>query len=467
MTSEPGPPPFLRGCKVSKFDKEAVKHFQEEYTCRRHATTIVDTLLLSSYDVLYFTPNNIFLIENAGDVLDTFRFKEKEGDRLPHVYFARKHDSGTQLFCTRCPSSCTFADVDRFIDSTSINVIVCNDLEAHIQEIQNNILDLEPCSQGAQRYIVVCNDLEACNQETKQNSVGFETCNQEEYHNDIFCNNLEACNQEEQHSDNGIGYNNNAARSQEIQRSVNVCNDLEERRQEAQHDGIVVHDIKACSQQAQLDVRQCSGNIQTSRQMICLQVHQVNRSEYDIPMFTPLESNIRETTASVQIEDSHNRDERQQAGADEASFDAMTEIYHTFDSRKETFASSPLRHMEEELAEAGFWYTGMGDTVECYACAGQLTDWAFGSDPWKRHCLRYPNCPFANEKKGEQFIMMMIDDEQVMSGAQANCDSENLTKEVTRRIVGKYVELLTNDMGYNMQEVTDAVKDLVEQGMST
>ena len=39
------------------------------------------------------------------------------------------------------------------------------------------------------------------------------------------------------------------------------------------------------------------------------------------------------------------------------------------------------------LVEAGFFYTGTGDEVECFWCAGFLENWTKGADPWIDHAM--------------------------------------------------------------------------------
>lgn len=48
---------------------------------------------------------------------------------------------------------------------------------------------------------------------------------------------------------------------------------------------------------------------------------------------------------------------------------------------------------EEELAEAGFCFLGIGDKVQCFSCKGILKKWSLGDLPWGEHKKHFPFCP--------------------------------------------------------------------------
>lgn len=75
-------------------------------------------------------------------------------------------------------------------------------------------------------------------------------------------------------------------------------------------------------------------------------------------------------------------------------------------ARLRSFAEWP-RHMKqrpEQLAEAGFFYTGVGDRVKCFSCGGGLKDWDDDDEPWEQHALWMSKCRFVKLMKGESFI---------------------------------------------------------------
>ncbi|KFP55310.1 Baculoviral IAP repeat-containing protein 7-B [Cariama cristata] len=58
----------------------------------------------------------------------------------------------------------------------------------------------------------------------------------------------------------------------------------------------------------------------------------------------------------------------------------------------------------EQLARAGFFYTGQGDVVRCFYCDGGVRNWSFGDDPWREHAKWYPGCEFLLRSRGREFV---------------------------------------------------------------
>ncbi|XP_067675407.1 baculoviral IAP repeat-containing protein 7-like isoform X2 [Haliotis asinina] len=56
------------------------------------------------------------------------------------------------------------------------------------------------------------------------------------------------------------------------------------------------------------------------------------------------------------------------------------------------------------MAEAGFFYTGHGDSVKCYSCGGALRNWQADDDPWIEHARWFPRCPYLRHQKGDEFV---------------------------------------------------------------
>uniref|UniRef100_V5GHQ7 Apoptosis inhibitor IAP n=1 Tax=Anoplophora glabripennis TaxID=217634 RepID=V5GHQ7_ANOGL len=78
----------------------------------------------------------------------------------------------------------------------------------------------------------------------------------------------------------------------------------------------------------------------------------------------------------------------------------------TVESRLTTFENWPksLKQKPAELAEAGFYYTGVGDQTLCFYCGGGLRDWEEDDDPWEQHALWFSKCIFVILKKGVDYI---------------------------------------------------------------
>jgi hypothetical protein len=61
--------------------------------------------------------------------------------------------------------------------------------------------------------------------------------------------------------------------------------------------------------------------------------------------------------------------------------------------------------MAAQLAEAGFFFTGLNDSVQCSQCNLVLNGWSGSSqDPWLRHVVGSPDCGFLETSKGSQWI---------------------------------------------------------------
>ena len=58
----------------------------------------------------------------------------------------------------------------------------------------------------------------------------------------------------------------------------------------------------------------------------------------------------------------------------------------------------------EILADAGFYFTGLNDCVQCLTCDVALSGWEAGEDPWIRHCQNSPSCSHLLEIKGPEWV---------------------------------------------------------------
>ncbi|XP_046570869.1 baculoviral IAP repeat-containing protein 2-like isoform X2 [Haliotis rubra] len=56
------------------------------------------------------------------------------------------------------------------------------------------------------------------------------------------------------------------------------------------------------------------------------------------------------------------------------------------------------------MVEAGFFYTGHGDSVKCFSCGGALRNWQADDDPWIEHARWFPRCPYLRQQKGDEFV---------------------------------------------------------------
>ncbi|XP_067948819.1 baculoviral IAP repeat-containing protein 7-B-like [Watersipora subatra] len=76
------------------------------------------------------------------------------------------------------------------------------------------------------------------------------------------------------------------------------------------------------------------------------------------------------------------------------------------DSRLNSFKHWPDSNpvSATSLTEAGFYFTGCNDEVQCFSCGGILKDWQTNDCPWREHAKWFPHCSFLVETKGESFV---------------------------------------------------------------
>lgn len=80
--------------------------------------------------------------------------------------------------------------------------------------------------------------------------------------------------------------------------------------------------------------------------------------------------------------------------------------YRLESKRRESFKNYPKIFYEKskKMSDAGFFYSGEGDRVSCFHCAGGLKDWCEDDDPWENHAMWYGNCEYTKLVKGVEFI---------------------------------------------------------------
>ncbi|XP_076750908.1 baculoviral IAP repeat-containing protein 8 [Xylocopa sonorina] len=80
--------------------------------------------------------------------------------------------------------------------------------------------------------------------------------------------------------------------------------------------------------------------------------------------------------------------------------------YASYDGRFHTFETWPksMPQTKEQLADAGFYYTGKGDQTLCYYCGGGLKDWEPEDDPWEQHAKWFSKCYYLLMVKGQDYV---------------------------------------------------------------
>ncbi|NWH81075.1 BIR7B protein, partial [Piaya cayana] len=86
----------------------------------------------------------------------------------------------------------------------------------------------------------------------------------------------------------------------------------------------------------------------------------------------------------------------------------------------------------EQLARAGFFYTGQGDLVRCFHCDGRIRNWLLGDDPWREHAKWYPECEFLLRSKGRGFVSHV--QESIASTSLTPVKPQMDTEEQLRRL---------------------------------
>lgn len=85
--------------------------------------------------------------------------------------------------------------------------------------------------------------------------------------------------------------------------------------------------------------------------------------------------------------------------AEHAEYAIETARFRSFDSWPKTLKQKP-----KQLSDAGFFYTGRGDSVKCFSCNGGLRDWEENDDPWEQHAIWFSKCEYLNLVKGKEYI---------------------------------------------------------------
>ncbi|XP_076079629.1 putative inhibitor of apoptosis isoform X1 [Mytilus galloprovincialis] len=153
----------------------------------------------------------------------------------------------------------------------------------------------------------------------------------------------------------------------------------------------------------------------------------------------------------------------------------MSERLKTFNNWPSHYPQSP-----ENLAKAGFFYTGINDLVRCYHCGGGLTSWEAEDNAWVEHAHWFPQCTYLRQNKGDEFIQLvqsMVGELTEESnhqqentgdalGVGATCSNYN-THETETDIEGLISVRSVKEMGYTMEIIRPAYKEAVHQHKTT
>ena len=105
------------------------------------------------------------------------------------------------------------------------------------------------------------------------------------------------------------------------------------------------------------------------------------------PLGSLANGHIRQHTHAAR--NSNRRNNRRNTGSREGNFREDVRLRSFLDRWP---ADNPMT--PEELASAGFYYTGISDRVQCAFCFGVLRNWEEGDEAMSEHARYFPNCPF-------------------------------------------------------------------------
>jgi len=127
--------------------------------------------------------------------------------------------------------------------------------------------------------------------------------------------------------------------------------------------------------------------------------------------------------------------------------------------REKSFCNWPGKQTVDNLASAGFFYTGRLDRAACHTCGIVLGDWKDDDDPWQEHAKHSTNCSFVLLHKGREFVAQYdcaeedeIAEDTVDAGETITCDlaALNLKSEEKKCVtcMENAIQILTTPCGH-------------------
>lgn len=84
--------------------------------------------------------------------------------------------------------------------------------------------------------------------------------------------------------------------------------------------------------------------------------------------------------------------------------------FRTLSDRLKTFENWPHPLISKQrLAEAGFYYTNVRDTVRCEFCGIEGYRWEEDDDPFLDHASWSPNCPYVVDRRAEAANPVLVE----------------------------------------------------------
>ncbi|XP_055959464.1 uncharacterized protein LOC126832196 [Patella vulgata] len=162
----------------------------------------------------------------------------------------------------------------------------------------------------------------------------------------------------------------------------------------------------------------CAGVVTSySEQLNIIDVHEKisPKGRYCCPMVSGIDvgnvSRKLEELVRKKLIDKDNRPKNMKT-----SFPVLHPQYRRVEERLTSFKhwSKQYKPTKTQLADAGFFYTGVVTKVICFCCGLSVRDWEPAADPWQQHALISPTCRFIKLIKGEEFIQQMAAIQQLV-----------------------------------------------------
>ncbi|XP_069363484.1 death-associated inhibitor of apoptosis 1-like [Maniola hyperantus] len=124
------------------------------------------------------------------------------------------------------------------------------------------------------------------------------------------------------------------------------------------------------------------------------------------------------------------------------SFHPEYPSYATQSMRLNSFKTWPqdLIQTPEEMASAGFFYTGINDNVICYFCGGKLKDWSREDLPWSEHARWFQFCPYVLLMKGKEYVQSVINESFEIRENRETCTNNKICVKTDVNKPVKYVK---------------------------
>ncbi|XP_033204814.2 baculoviral IAP repeat-containing protein 7-B-like [Bombus vancouverensis nearcticus] len=134
--------------------------------------------------------------------------------------------------------------------------------------------------------------------------------------------------------------------------------------------------------------------------------------------------------------------------------------YASYESRLNSFAAWPtdVTQPSEELAHAGFYYTGINDFTTCYHCGICIGNWRPEDDPWERHMISSPRCCHLFPALGWEYVNNVTDQElhETAEGAPIVSTDENPERSNSENVTN---EMILVEKIATLEEENRALKD--------